>query len=82
MAKLVNASIGFRRTIVTNFQAWLYTLPVALLEVILLSITSIVDPPHQYETINGDGNGIGEQVLICTQNSRAFFYVQVIFHGK
>jgi hypothetical protein len=80
MAKLLNASETFRRTIVTNFQAFLLSIPLILAEVILLSIVSLVDPPRQYDEL-GVGEGIGYQVIQCKQNSIIFFYVQVIFHG-
>jgi hypothetical protein len=80
MAKLLNASETFRRTIVTNFQAFLLCLPLIVAELILLSIVSIVDPPRQYEEL-GVGEGIGYQVVQCKQTSTAFFYTQIVFHG-
>jgi hypothetical protein len=80
LAKLLNASGSFRRTSVTNKKAFLLCLPIVVVELILLAIVSIVDPPHQSEEL-GVGEGIGYQVVQCKQTSRAFFYVQILFHG-
>jgi hypothetical protein len=80
MAKLLNASESFRRTNVTNFTACLLCLPIVVAELMLLSIFSIIDPPRQSEEL-GVGEGIGYQVVQCKQTSRAFFYIQILFHG-
>jgi hypothetical protein len=80
MVLLLNASTGFQRKVMTNFQTFLWTLPLMLMEMILLALVSILDPPRRYEEL-GVGEGIGTQVTSCQHNSSVFFIVQTIFHG-
>lgn len=81
MYRLFNAAAGFQRINVTHYQAALMTLPVVIAELILLTIFSFVDPPRQVESIEIDG-GFAVQRLVCEQETRAFFIVQVIYNGK
>jgi hypothetical protein len=68
------------RVQVTNFQAFLYTLPLIVIELIILSLFSIVDPPRQKELL-GVGDGIGVQQLTCTHETSSFFITQMVFNG-
>lgn len=81
MYKLVKASRGFKRTMVTHFQAFLYTLPICIAELLILAIFSVVDAPRAVEEL-GVGLGFGLQRVTCEQNTRAFFFTQLSFHGK
>ena len=81
MAKLLSAPTGFRRSQVNNLQAFLYTLPLIAIDVFILTIFSIFDPPRQNESL-GIGDGIGVQQITCSQNTNVFFITQVIFDGK
>ena len=80
MAKLLSAPTGFQRGQINNLQAFLLTLPLVAIEILLLTIFSIVDPPQQTELL-GVGDGIGLQQVTCSQNSNAFFITQTIFDG-
>ena len=83
MAKLLNASAGFTRTKITNVQALMYTLPMIIVEIILLTIISIIDPPLPADEIgvNSELDGIGTQVIVCSSRSYAFAYTQVAYSG-
>jgi hypothetical protein len=70
-----------RRVQVTNFQAFLYTLPLVVIELFILSLFSILDPPRQKELL-GVGDGIGVQQITCTHETSVFFITQMIFDGK
>jgi hypothetical protein len=80
MAKLLNASAGFKRTNVTNYQAFLYTLPLISIEIILLTVFALVDPPRQTEEL-GVGIGIGVQQVTCQHRTNAFFVTQITYSG-
>ena len=80
MARLLTAPSGFQRSQLNNTQAFLYTLPLILIEMIILTIFSIVDPPQQTELL-GVGEGIGVQQVTCTQQTNAFFITQVTYDG-
>jgi hypothetical protein len=69
-----------RQVQVTNFQAFLYTLPLVLIELFILLLFSIVDPPRQKELL-GVGDGIGVQQLTCTHETSSFFITQMVFNG-
>jgi hypothetical protein len=81
MAKLLNASAGFKRTNVTNYQAMLYMLPFIGFEISLLTVFSIVDPPRQTEVL-GVGVGIGVQQVTCEHKSSSFYVAQTTYGGK
>ena len=78
MHKLIHASSNFRRVSVTNFQAMLYTLPLILVEVILLTIFSLVDPSRSVEEL---GETFAQtQSVTCQHETNAFQITQSIFH--
>jgi hypothetical protein len=80
MSTLLNASIGFQRKVISNFQAFLYTFPLIMIEFILLFIASMVDPPRQTEKL-GVGDGLGSQVVTCQQKTNIFFIIQSLYNG-
>ena len=80
MAKLLTAPSGFQRSQLNNVQAFLYTLPLIIIEIIILTTFSIVDPPRQTESL-GVGYGIGVQEVTCTQQTKAFYVTQVVYDG-
>jgi hypothetical protein len=80
MATLLNASIGFKRKVISNAQAFLYTFPFIMIEFILLLIVSRVDPPRQTEKL-GVGDGLGSQVVTCQQKTNMFFIIQSLYNG-
>jgi hypothetical protein len=59
----------------------LYTIPLILLEVIILTIFSFVDPPREWEEL-GVGVGIGVQQITCQHQTNAFFITQITYCGK
>jgi hypothetical protein len=69
-----------RRVQVSNSQACVYTLPLIVIESLILLLFSLVDPPHPKEIL-GVGDGIGVQQITCTHNTSSFFITQMIFHG-
>jgi hypothetical protein len=78
----MNASAGFKRKNITNFQSFLYTLPLFFVEMLILLIFSLVDPPRPTEELGVGDVGVGEQVITCQHRTNAFFITQVIFAGK
>jgi hypothetical protein len=66
MYTLVTASRGFVRVNVTHFQAFLYSLPICIVEFVILTIFSFVDPPRVAEVL-GVGGGFGMQRITCEQ---------------
>jgi hypothetical protein len=81
MATILNASRGFKRSMISNFTAFLYTLPLVFVQLVMLLIFSLVDPPRQTEEL-GVGVGIGVQQITCEHQTNAFFITQVVFDGK
>jgi hypothetical protein len=80
MSMLLNASKRFRRVQLTNYQAFLFTLPLIVVEIVILVIFSLIDPPRQTEML-GIGDGIGVQSVSCGTKSNAYFYTQLAFDG-
>lgn len=83
MHSILKASAGFRRVKISHYQALLYTLPLCIMEIIILVIFTIVDPPIPRETlgVGNDDGSIGVQQIICEHNSIAFFITQLTFDG-
>lgn len=80
MHHLLTASRGFRRVNVGHRLAFLYSLPIILLELILLMIFSLIDPPRAVENIITSGSNFSQEVT-CSQQNNTFFITQVIFNG-
>ena len=71
MFKLIKAATGFQRVNVTHVQAFLYTLPIILVEVCILLVFTFVDPPLPADKL-GVGEGVGEQQITCERETDAF----------
>jgi hypothetical protein len=80
MAKLLSSD-QIERSKLSNVQAFVYTLPLIAIEMLLLMIFSFVDPPRQTEQL-GVGDGIGVQQVTCQHETEAFYITQVVFDGK
>lgn len=81
MYRLVTASIGFNRVQMSHTKTFLATIPLALVEIVLLTVFSIVDPPRSTESFDiSEGSAV--QHITCDQNSNAFFAAQLAFHGE
>ena len=71
---------NMRRNAISNYQVALYTLPMIMTEVVILLISTFLDPPKQTEIIeNSDGAVL--QRIICDSETSAFFIVQVVFEA-
>jgi hypothetical protein len=81
MHGLLTASKGFQRVNVNHCAAVVYSLPIIVLESIVLMTFSFVDPPRATEILTL-GSGFGEQAVLCAQQTNSFFITQFIFHGK
>lgn len=81
MYRLFRAAAGFKRKSLTHFQAWLMTMPIAAVQLLILMIVSFVDPPRQTEYLEVEG-GFASQHLICEHDTNVFLAVQLTFDGK
>ena len=70
--KLVGSS-NIRRNTISNMKAALFTMPMLLVQFILLLVFTFVDPPQQMELIEEDG-GLVVQRIVCASGSDARFY--------
>jgi hypothetical protein len=82
MCQLLDASIVFKRKNITNFQSFLYTLPLFFVEMLILLVFSLIDPPRPTEELGVGNVGVGEQVISCQHRTDSFFITQTIFAGK
>jgi hypothetical protein len=85
MRRILTASVGFRRVKISHWVAFTYTIPMVVLEVIILMIFTIVDPPLPREELgvgNNDSSSVGVQQIICTHNSKVFFLLQISYKSK
>lgn len=64
----------------TKYELFLYTLPLIVLELAILAIFSIADPPLQTESL-GVGAGLGVQEITCEHTTNAFFVTQIVLDG-
>lgn len=82
MYRLQKASAGFKRVNMSHLKALLVTLPIILVEVIILTIFSFIDPSQITETLGVGNNSFEYQQVLCEQSSNAFFIVQNSYNGK
>lgn len=80
MHKMVTASYKMERIKISHWQAFSYTFPIPFLEMALLTVFTIVDPPSQVETLQLDDDS-GVSVLSCGMESSAFYVAQSFYHG-
>jgi len=59
----------------------IYTLPIILLEILILTLLSMFDPAFKYSYVNIDGNSSYE-MRSCKTETRAYFITQNLFHGS
>ena len=78
MYKLLHAGSNFRRVTVTNCQAVLYTLPIILAEVVILTIFTFVDPSRAVEDLPNEF-GVAQSTT-CQHETKAFIITQGLFH--
>jgi hypothetical protein len=69
-----------RRNTISNYQAALYTLPMIMTEVIILTLFTFVDPLKQTEMIE-NSDGVVLQRIVCDSETSAFFIVQVVYEA-
>lgn len=67
MYKIVNASQSFSRVNVSHFQAFIYSLPICIVQVLILTVFSFVDPPRVSEELGVGDGGFGLQQIACEQ---------------
>jgi 7 transmembrane sweet-taste receptor of 3 GCPR len=77
MYRLTQAA--FKRATITNAKAAMYTLPLIVLQVVILTIFSVVDPPRPTEIIELDGSATRR--IVCEANTDAFFIVEIVFEA-
>jgi hypothetical protein len=84
MRTIVSGRIGFRRILISHYEAFLYTVPLVMIEIILLSFVTLLDPPlpHEELGVGNDDGSTGVQQITCEHQSNAFFITQVSFGGK
>jgi hypothetical protein len=90
-------TVGVQRTSLNHFQAFLLTIPLMFMEIIILTTFSLIDPPQQVERLgvgsstNYDSNDNNShssidhsnvyQQVTCEQQTNAFFITQFAFSG-
>mmetsp|Transcript_19587 Transcript_19587/g.43617 ORF Transcript_19587/g.43617 Transcript_19587/m.43617 type:complete len:347 (+) Transcript_19587:3-1043(+) len=79
MMKLIGGKVP-RRVKISHFKAALYTLPIIVVQVVILTIFSVVDPRKQVESIDMNGADVSHRV-ICAHDTNAFFVTELIFEG-
>jgi len=80
MHVLLHASKHFRRVNVTNIQAMIYTLPIILAELAILTIFSFVDPSRAVENLGVADLEFGQvRSITCQHESQAFPITQIAF---
>lgn len=77
---IIKSSKRFARLKISNFQAWLLTMPIPVAEVIILFIFSFADPPQPMEALHLEDNS-GLQTVTCGHETNAFAAVQLSFHA-
>lgn len=71
-------------TKLTNLQAWIYTLPLVIIELVILTIFTFIDPPLETEILGHGSTNVyyGVQHITCETETNAFFITQFIYIGK
>lgn len=81
MYMIITRSKKFARMKISNMQAWLLTMPIPAVEILLLTIITLVDPPHPVEELQLEDNA-GLQTVTCGYESEVLFIaVQLSFHA-
>lgn len=78
--KLVGSAARAVRLSITNKKAVLYTLPVIAVQVLILTLFSILDPSVPYTSVEIDGSS-SYQHIVCKHSTNGFTITQLIFEG-
>mmetsp|Transcript_13953 Transcript_13953/g.40821 ORF Transcript_13953/g.40821 Transcript_13953/m.40821 type:complete len:248 (-) Transcript_13953:642-1385(-) len=68
--QIIGQSVTFRRKAISNSQATLYCLPLLVVQAVICTIISILDPPRQGE-VNKVSEGVITQHIVCQTNTNA-----------
>lgn len=80
MHKILSAAHRFKKTRITHFKAFLYSLAIPFVEIIMLIIVSFVDPPAAIYRV--DVEVLYIQTIKCEHRSSSTYYiVQSIVYG-
>jgi uncharacterized membrane protein len=79
MYRLVGMA-DIRRTTIGNLQAASWTLPIILIQVVILLVFTFVDPPKQTE-ITENSDGVVLQRIVCESESNTHFIIQIVFEA-
>ena len=77
--KVVGRAQAIRRVTVTARQAGWQMLPIVLLQVILLLLSTFVDPPRAVESADIQAGSITTYHIQCETKSQAFWYTDIAF---
>ena len=77
--RLLGCPLSVGRVQMSNCQAWLRVIPIPLLEAIILTVFTIVDPPRVIEEVNYDGQ-TPVQSLTCANESSAYTTTQSVYY--
>ena len=59
----------------------MYTLPLILVQVVILVIFTFVDPPKPTDIVESDGGGDVTRRIVCDTETQAFFILQIVFEA-
>ena len=80
MTKLVGGSNSLQRIKISHTKAFVMTLPIFFVQVVILLIFTFVDPSKQHEEIEMSGGNV-QQRITCAHNTHALFIVELLFEG-
>lgn len=80
MYKIMKSSRNFRRKRITHAQAAMYTLPIILIEIVILAVFNFVDPPRVEEYLEVE-EGYVTSHRRCDRESQAYLAVQFGYYG-
>ena len=78
MYRLTESS--YKRTTITSTTAAIYTMPLILLQIVILALFTILDPPKPSELITNNDKGVSRQI-VCDSETNALFIAQVTFEA-
>lgn len=61
-------------------QCMLFSLPLIMIQLLILTVVSVFDPPRQTEQL-GIGTGIGVQQIVCEHHSNVYQSIQIAWNG-
>ena len=81
MLVMVGGAMKMQRHKISHTKAVAYTLPLILVQIVILTVFSFADPPKQDESIEIVG-GSTSQCITCKHKTDAFFIMQSVFEGS